>query len=66
MDVAALWAAVFIKGRMKGNEQSLDTAGVLGAERGAHHAGVQRVGGDAGALQPPGQLVDEQDVGELG
>ena len=27
---------------------------------------MQRVGGDRRGLEPPGQLVAEQDVGELG
>jgi len=38
----------------------------ISAEAGAHHTGVQRVGGDGGSVEPPGQLVAEQDVGELG
>ena len=50
----------------EGGEQPLDGARVPGSERGAHHAGMQRVGGDAGGRQPAGQLVGEQDVGELG
>src|SRR6266540_1538634 len=48
------------------DQQSLDAGGVLGSERCARHAGMQRVGGDEAALQPAGQLVGEQDVGELG
>src|SRR5438552_10644693 len=48
------------------DEQSLDNGGILGSERGADHARMQRVGGDRRGLQPPGQLVGEQDVGEFG
>src|SRR5919198_4593160 len=48
------------------NEQSLDDGGILGSERGAYYAGMQRIGGDRSGLQPPGQLVGEQDVSELG
>jgi len=47
-------------------QQSLDGARVLGSERRPHHAGMQRVGGHRGALEPAGQLVGEQDVRELG
>src|SRR5690348_4254544 len=48
------------------DEYSLSARGVVGAEAGAHDAGVQGVGGDGHAVQPPGQLVAEQDVGQLG
>ena len=39
MDVAAAWAGAFMMGRMNG-VNSVDAAGVLGSERGAHHAGI--------------------------
>ena len=39
---------------------------VFSAEVAAHDAGVQGVGGDAGAIEAAGQLVAEHDVGELG
>ena len=55
-----------MKGRRNGTSSRWTPAGVLGSERRAHHAGMQRVGGDGAGRQPPGQLVGEQDVGELG
>jgi hypothetical protein len=54
------------------DEQSLDRGGVFGSKRCTHHPGMHHVGGDdclieqRCGLQPPGQLVGEQDVGELG
>ena len=48
------------------DEDSLGACGVFGAEAGAHHAGVQGIGGNGEALQSPGQFVAEQDVGQLG
>ena len=39
---------------------------VLLAERRADHSGVERVRRDARPLEPAGQLVGEQDVGQLG
>ena len=39
---------------------------VFSAEVGAHDAGMQGGGRDAGALEAAGQLVGEHDVGELG
>jgi hypothetical protein len=44
----------------------LDSAGVLGAEGGAHDAGVHGVGRDRGGREPAGEFVGEQDVRELG
>ncbi len=38
---------------------------VFGAEASAYHAGVAHGGGDAGAFQAAGELVGEQDVGQL-
>ena len=66
MDVAAPRAGDFMNGRSSGTSSRWAPAGVLGSEGCAHHAGMQRVGGDAAGVQPPGQLVGEQDVGELG
>ena len=48
------------------DEPPLHAGGVGGTERGVHHTRVQSVGRDAGGPQPPGQLVGEQDIGELG
>jgi len=48
------------------DEQSLDATGVLSSEGCVHHAGMQRIGSDGTGRQPPGQLVGEQDVAELG
>lgn len=54
------------------DEQSLDCGGVFGSKRCIHRPRVHHVGGDDSlieqrcGLQPPGQLVREQDVGELG
>jgi hypothetical protein len=44
----------------------LDCGGVLGSERCAHHAWMQRIGRDRRAFEPPGQLVAEENVGEFG
>ena len=38
----------------------------LVAEAGGDEAGMQAIGGDAGARQPPRQFAGEQDVAELG
>ena len=54
-------------GRRNGTASRWTRAGILGSERGAHHAGVDGVGGHvASAPESPGELVGEQDVGELG
>ena len=55
----------FHEGPYEGEKYPLDSGGVLGSEGCAHYAWVQRVGRDRGAFEPPGQLVGEQDVGEL-
>ena len=47
-------------------QHPLRSAGVLGAERRAHDAGVHSVGRDLIASQSPGEFVAEQDAGELG
>jgi hypothetical protein len=47
-------------------EQPVQPPWIFGSEAGSGHAGVQHVGGDAGALQAAGQLVGEHDVGQLG
>ena len=44
--MAAPWAGVFMNGRRNGTSSRWTPAGVLGAEGRAHHAGMQRVGGD--------------------
>jgi hypothetical protein len=48
------------------DEEPLAAAWVLSPEGCADHARMERIGRDGGASQPPGQLVGEQDVGELG
>ena len=51
---------------MNGVNSRWTSPGFLGPEGRVHDAGMQRMGGDGGALKPPGQLVGEQDVGQLG
>jgi hypothetical protein len=50
------------------DEQPLRAGGVLGAKTFAHQAGVQSVGGDAGAGQPPreSQVVGTAVLGDGG
>ncbi len=67
MEAAAPRAGDFMKGRMTGmNSRGMKSRWVLVSETRAHHTGMQRVGGDAGSRLPPGELVGEPHVGELG
>jgi len=44
---------------------TLDLAGVLSTEVDAHHAWMDRVGGDRNGCQSPSQLIGKPDIGEL-